>query len=303
MNDTNTVVFLQMHCAACNRWYWNDVDATEDQGTITHNCPSCKQLLLKTTPYRGFIYVLSNPSMPGIVKIGMTARNVYERADELYTSTGVPLPFVVEAIFRSHDPEGDEEKIHSYFSRHRINIDREFFRTESLEGLLVEVSEQLQLPPLMTRKGVQEAAEEKRRIELANREEGKWLTKYRLTTAQYKAEIARLGDIGWMSEKEKVFSKQLALLDQYETEFSRVNQWKSLQQSRDLTESEKTYLNSSIQEEKRLLSDIQDEKSSSPAFKAFLDLSGRKIKVRRPVKKKAVKKKAAKKKAANILTL
>ena len=39
------------------------------------------------------VYVLTNPAMPGIVKIGMTsASDVQKRMGELY-STGVPLPF------------------------------------------------------------------------------------------------------------------------------------------------------------------------------------------------------------------
>ena len=40
------------------------------------------------------VYVLTNPAMPGIVKIGMTdmRQNVQHRMGQLY-STGVPLPF------------------------------------------------------------------------------------------------------------------------------------------------------------------------------------------------------------------
>ena len=41
----------------------------------------------------GIVYVLTNPAMPGMVKIGKTARESVEaRLNELY-STGVPLPF------------------------------------------------------------------------------------------------------------------------------------------------------------------------------------------------------------------
>ncbi|MFT7387743.1 MAG: hypothetical protein ACI8VC_000984 [Candidatus Endobugula sp.] len=42
----------------------------------------------------GIVYVLTNPAMPGIVKIGKTSRDsVDARLNELY-STGVPVPFV-----------------------------------------------------------------------------------------------------------------------------------------------------------------------------------------------------------------
>ncbi len=41
----------------------------------------------------GIVYVLTNPVMPGIVKIGMTERSdIDKRLRELYT-TGVPVPF------------------------------------------------------------------------------------------------------------------------------------------------------------------------------------------------------------------
>ena len=40
---------------------------------------------------KGIVYVLSNPAMPDIVKIGKT-RDINQRLSSLY-STGVPLPF------------------------------------------------------------------------------------------------------------------------------------------------------------------------------------------------------------------
>ena len=45
------------------------------------------------TPTTGIVYVLTNPAMPGIVKIGRTTRGSIDvRLNELY-STGVPVPF------------------------------------------------------------------------------------------------------------------------------------------------------------------------------------------------------------------
>jgi len=41
----------------------------------------------------GIVYLLTNPFMPGLVKIGMTAQeDIDKRMKELYT-TGVPVPF------------------------------------------------------------------------------------------------------------------------------------------------------------------------------------------------------------------
>ena len=46
----------------------------------------------KSTQY-GIVYLLTNPVMPGLVKIGMTTQQeVDKRMKELYT-TGVPVPF------------------------------------------------------------------------------------------------------------------------------------------------------------------------------------------------------------------
>ena len=40
----------------------------------------------------GIVYVLTNPAMPGIVKIGRTQSDLGSRLSQLY-STGVPVPF------------------------------------------------------------------------------------------------------------------------------------------------------------------------------------------------------------------
>lgn len=42
---------------------------------------------------KGLVYLLTNPAMPGIVKIGLTTRgDMNQRLQELFT-TGVPVPF------------------------------------------------------------------------------------------------------------------------------------------------------------------------------------------------------------------
>ena len=43
----------------------------------------------------GYVYILVNDSMPGLIKIGKTARNSLARAKDLSSSTGVPTPFKV----------------------------------------------------------------------------------------------------------------------------------------------------------------------------------------------------------------
>ena len=52
------------------------------------------------------VYVLTNPAMPGLVKIGMTDRDdVKRRMSDLYT-TGVPLPFECLAAREIEDRRG-----------------------------------------------------------------------------------------------------------------------------------------------------------------------------------------------------
>lgn len=80
----------------------------------------------------GIVYVLTNPVMPGIIKIGMTQRNDIEgRLRELYT-TGVPVPF--ECQYACKVPKADclkiERALHRAFAPQRINENREFFNLE-----------------------------------------------------------------------------------------------------------------------------------------------------------------------------
>jgi len=74
---------------------------------------------------------MSNPSMPGILKVGMTDRTPEVRAVELF-STGVPTPFKIEFSKKVLNPLQKETTIHKLLLKERINPRREFFRV-SLE--------------------------------------------------------------------------------------------------------------------------------------------------------------------------
>ncbi|WP_419792582.1 GIY-YIG nuclease family protein [Serratia fonticola] len=75
----------------------------------------------------GWVYILSNPFMPGLIKIGMTTTSPQIRCKELSSGTNVPAPFIIEASFFSEDPRRDEASIHAALSEHRVNSSREFF--------------------------------------------------------------------------------------------------------------------------------------------------------------------------------
>lgn len=43
----------------------------------------------------GWVYVLTNDVLPGLVKIGYTMKDLAIRAVDLSSETGVPIPYVV----------------------------------------------------------------------------------------------------------------------------------------------------------------------------------------------------------------
>ncbi len=89
----------------------------------------------------GFIYVLTNRAMPGIVKIGKTTLLPEKRAAELSTSTGVPLPYQVYYAVKVHDCHKTEKLIHDMLVLVRDNLSREFFAIspEDAKALIEEI--------------------------------------------------------------------------------------------------------------------------------------------------------------------
>jgi len=74
------------------------------------------------------IYVLTNSSMPGLVKIGKTSRSDVEcRMKELY-STGVPVPFACFYACKVENASEVEKDLHIAFGDLRVNANREFFK-------------------------------------------------------------------------------------------------------------------------------------------------------------------------------
>lgn len=82
----------------------------------------------------GFVYILVNEAMPGLVKIGKTKRMPTERSIELFT-TGVPQPFVVKFALFTGDMNRLESDIHYELSDCRVSSSREFFRIGEDEAI------------------------------------------------------------------------------------------------------------------------------------------------------------------------
>ncbi len=77
----------------------------------------------------GFVYILINPSMENLVKIGKTERTPEDRAKELSSSTGVPNPFIVVYKGYFESCSHAEVFVHTYLEEqgYRVSANREFF--------------------------------------------------------------------------------------------------------------------------------------------------------------------------------
>jgi tetratricopeptide (TPR) repeat protein len=89
----------------------------------------------------GYVYVLMNPSMENLVKIGKTKREPAERAKELSATRGMPTPFVVVYHSYFENCSDAEAFIHTYLEHdgHRTSSNREFFEIsikDAIDALL-----------------------------------------------------------------------------------------------------------------------------------------------------------------------
>jgi hypothetical protein len=79
-----------------------------------------------------WVYVLSNPASPGLLKIGYTKKFPEERAKQISSATGVALPYKVEWAYQCFNGEMVEREVHHKLKAQRINSSKEFFQV-SLE--------------------------------------------------------------------------------------------------------------------------------------------------------------------------
>jgi len=85
----------------------------------------------------GYLYILVNPSMDGLVKIGKTTRDPAGRARELSSVTGIPTPFIV--AYESYVSNCDEAErfVHAVLEQRfcRVADNREFFQVPVPEAV------------------------------------------------------------------------------------------------------------------------------------------------------------------------
>ena len=83
----------------------------------------------------GRVYVLTNPRMLGLVKIGFTLGKVEGRAKEL-DATGTPEPFEIAYQVEVRSPDTLERHAHAQLSGKRVRNSREFFEVDVVEAIL-----------------------------------------------------------------------------------------------------------------------------------------------------------------------
>lgn len=113
----------------CN--WCNKLTCQESPESTKVNVEACSD-----SQERGYVYILVNSMMMGLVKIGKTQDDPETRATDLYV-TGVPVPFVVAYSVLVGDHHEVERKIHSELSKYRVNDKREFFQIDTATAINV----------------------------------------------------------------------------------------------------------------------------------------------------------------------
>lgn len=86
---------------------------------------------------QGIVYILTNPAIPNMIKIGMTTvEDIKFRMAQLYT-TGVPLPFECVYAAKVANHEKVEKALHIAFGPDRVNPKREFFEIEATQAIAI----------------------------------------------------------------------------------------------------------------------------------------------------------------------
>lgn len=100
------------------------------------------------TPGNGFIYILSNSSMPNVYKVGLTTNSIKKRIQELNT-TGVPRPFQAEKVFEipASKLRTVEQLAHRKLKNRDLHHGKEFFEgslhdcVTAVEDAIYEITE------------------------------------------------------------------------------------------------------------------------------------------------------------------
>lgn len=86
-----------------------------------------------------YVYILTNSSIPGIVKIGHTTRNVHERLKEINSAPGVIIPWEIRWSYKCPNGRMLEEEVHSHLEEIglRPNKRREGFTIDVTDAIKI----------------------------------------------------------------------------------------------------------------------------------------------------------------------
>lgn len=108
---------------------YEDNSFPHSYGELQDNSITTRDDIGATSTY-GFVYVIDNPSIHGLVKVGFTLRHPRERAKEL-ASTGVPTPYEVVYYASVDNPQKIETNVHRRLSPY--NAGKEWFTANITE--------------------------------------------------------------------------------------------------------------------------------------------------------------------------
>lgn len=116
---------------------WNDPQYLNDKIDEIFNKWDCGcavegEIYVFEPAPKEWVYCMSNTSMPGIYKIGMTRRSPEERLKEANASDTFRPPTPYEILYSVETTDGIEKEklIHSILKDYRVVNNREFFKVE-----------------------------------------------------------------------------------------------------------------------------------------------------------------------------
>lgn len=115
---------------------------------------------------KAYVYMVSNPVMPGLVKIGYTSRPLHMRLHELSNNPSIPVAFDLDAYWEcddKHDANAWEEYMHGVFAEQRIE-GSEFFTISAAKAVLT-LPHKKDLPAYISAKTRTEMIKEESRVQ------------------------------------------------------------------------------------------------------------------------------------------
>ena len=111
-------------------YYFTLTPSTRGKGweSVTYYTNRSKGLTSTPSVDKQYVYVLSNPSMPGLLKVGYSKNNPHKRVKQLDRSTSIPTGFKVEWSYPCYNAIQLEGEVHKVLDSYRVNRGREFFR-------------------------------------------------------------------------------------------------------------------------------------------------------------------------------